>query len=263
MEIQARDYFRNMITSILEDYPILQKREIVHINEVEELLKIQVLTHSGYTIEQIQDETNYRIVNPIRCQETKFENGLILIDSCISFNDKCGDSNEISQLFVTTGYHKEPLVNLVIKSKDVSLQSLLVPSLDFDSMLNKKEKNIFIEEVTFEYKGMGYTTSVTSYRKGGQLLLEQYQRNNYFDNNYYSVNKALFSLLGSQSEPINFLYHEKGCAVYIDQYGRIPTDEAEALVMSDFDYLFNVVQRSIRQKDTKYKNRIRKKESVS
>lgn len=204
MSINAYNKFTTTIFSRLEDYKLQSSREIIDVAELEEILEKGV--GHGYRLSLVKNIFNFENAS---AKEYVYDNGLIYLDSEITYRDKkYGNLHTIRQLTLTTNYKKSPLVNIVVEREKKAIQQLLIQSNSQDDIFPESMKNIEIQRTSIHVDDhCGSVFQTYTNLTDGSLMLEQYMQY-YPVSNYEDSEKDLLRLCGCGTRYLEIIYQE-------------------------------------------------------
>ena len=146
--------------------------------------------------------------------ETVYDNGLIKLESVISYKEKAvnGEINTIRQTTIFSSYDEEPLVNLATKEEEKALVQFLVDSSPKNDIF--KQKDIKIKETSINFGGRSCDSHFITYRslRDNSLILEKYRQG-------YPISKYdgddLIGLCGHCNRYLEIIYKE-GRPIYAE-----------------------------------------------
>lgn len=253
--INAGEKIKKRIFDYIDGWSIVRSRDITDNKEVREILQIQAKTNSGFIFEDILKLFVYR-AKEIMMKEIEFQNGIFFYNFLISYLDEEYDNCLLQQTFLTTGREMIPIINLMVIEKKTSFQQTLCGISNLGKFMDERDKNLLIQDVLIDV-GLESAISFISYTDltNNNVILEKYKKNYY----YRSCNnngEELFSILGSNSKEIKFLYQGNNLvSVQIDDIGKISCDKALELVSQDIDFFTNSAIINIKDYDKKGKGK--------
>ena len=175
-------------------------------DEIELADMLKELDRIGFSLIRIKEL--YRL-GSASATETVYDNGLIKLESVISYKEKAVNSEikTIRQTSIFSSYDEEPLVNLTTKEEAKAWQQFLVDSSPKNDIFNNKDIKIKETSINFGEKYCG--SHFITYRnlRDNSLILKKY-RQGYPISKYKDESDDLIRLCGDFSRYLEIIYKE-------------------------------------------------------
>lgn len=182
-------------------------------DEIELADMLKRLDKIGFSLILIKEV--YRL-GSVFATETVYDNGLIKLESVISYKEKAVNSeiNTIRQTTIFSSYEEGPLVNLVTKEEEMAFVQFLVDSCPKNDIF--KNKDIKIKETSVNFGGRYCGSKFITYRslRDNSLILEKYMQG-YPISKYDDKSDDLIRLCGNCARYLEIIYKE-GKPIYAE-----------------------------------------------